>query len=79
LSVAKEPTFSMLDDIKNFDLNKAHCFGANEEYELRAIMHDVGIERLIDSLEILASKLRAEEKRIKKATTKGAEEDQPQA
>lgn len=41
-------------ELRGFDINRAHCFGPNEEFKLRAILHEVGIDRLADCMAALA-------------------------
>ena len=41
-------------ELENFDIDNAHCFDPNEEFKLRNIMHDVGIERLKSSIQHMA-------------------------
>ena len=50
-------SFDLATEMRNFDIDKAHCFDPNEEYKLRQIIHDIGVDRLKTSLETLADSL----------------------
>ena len=50
------------DDIINgleaFDIDDAHCFGPNEEFMLRQIIHDIGVTRLTTSIRDIVNELK---------------------
>lgn len=50
-------SFNLATEMRNFDIDNAHCFDPNEEYKLRQIIHDIGVDRLKTSLETLADSL----------------------
>lgn len=51
----------LLTHLLDFDIDSAHCFDPNEEYKLRKIMYDIGIETLKSSLKILGQNLKKTE------------------
>ena len=49
--VLKEPSSDTLEaeivnQLQDFDINKAHCYSPNEEYKLKQIISDIGIDKL---------------------------------
>ena len=51
LSVETDLNFELVEEMKHFSLDNAHCFSPNEELKLRAIMNDVGLHRLKSCIE----------------------------
>jgi len=54
--------FDVLQELENFDIDRAHCFDPNEEFKLRNIMHDVGIDRLKTSINHMAKLYKSKDK-----------------
>jgi hypothetical protein len=50
-------SFDLATEMRNFNIDNAHCFDPNEEYKLRQIIHDIGVDRLKTSLQTLADSL----------------------
>eukprot|EP01041_Mallomonas_annulata_P001882 gene1882-3650_t len=50
-----------LNDLENFNINKAHCFDPNEELKLRRVIHDVGIERFLACLKQISTIIRVKQ------------------
>jgi hypothetical protein len=43
--------------VGEFDIDNAHCFDPNEEFKLRQIIHDIGVQRLTECLAVMSGKL----------------------
>ena len=59
--------FDIPGELRSFDINKAHCFGPNEEFKLRAILHEIGVHRFRSCMSALAltyERKKLEERRI---------------
>ena len=74
------PIPDVIKQFENFDLNHAHCFSPNEEYKLRSIIGQVGVERfemcVMKMTKILSKKLTQPKLSSKKHTlTQTAESD----
>ena len=48
---------SILNQLKSFDIDNAHCFDPNEEFKLRQIINDMGID-FTQCLELIARELK---------------------
>jgi len=57
----------LLSQFDAFDWNNAHCFAPNEEFKMRQIMNNIGIERLASSMKEIKSIL--ESQQLKKKRT----------
>ena len=54
--VCIDKDFDFIEQIKNFDINKAHAFDPNEEYRLRHIMLKVvGEEKIKEIFKLMLS------------------------
>lgn len=48
---------TIVQKLKSFNLNDAHCFDPNEEFKLRHIMRNIGLDRLDACISALTKKL----------------------
>ena len=42
----QEAVDNIVHKLRNFSIDRCHCFDPNEEFKLRQILHDIGIDRL---------------------------------
>ena len=47
----------ILGQLKNFNVNKVHCYDPNEEFKLKQIMYDIGIKKLNECMKLVAPTL----------------------
>ena len=57
-----EEDLNIVEELRNFDINSCHCFGPDEEYKLRYIITEIGIERIVNGFKELATIIDKNEK-----------------
>ena len=57
-----EDDLNIVEELRNFDINKCHCFAPDEEYKLRFIITEIGIDRIIVGFKTIADIIENNEK-----------------
>lgn len=53
-------SMDLVESLREFDIEKTHCFDPNEEFKLRRIIFDIGVNRLKDCLKMVADAIESD-------------------